>query len=103
MMAKITQGCGFRGVVNYVMDKPDARLIGAEESIRLRDKNSIIESFMMQAGQKPNVKKPVEHISLDFSVQDKERLSPMRRWSLLHGVTWKQWDIGILSTSWYAT
>jgi hypothetical protein len=75
MMAKITQGSGFRGVVNYVMDKPDARLIGAEETIRLRDKNSIIESFMMQAGQKPSVKKPVEHISLDFSVQDKGRLS----------------------------
>jgi len=74
MIAKIVQGCGFKGVINYVLDKDKARLLYAN-GVRLKDKESIVRSFITQSKANPNVTKPVAHISLDFSVQDKERLT----------------------------
>ncbi len=74
MIAKIVQGRGFRGVVNYILNKNKARLIYAE-GVRLKDKASVIQSFITQSKLKPKISKPVAHISLDFSVQDKDRLT----------------------------
>ncbi|MDR1583338.1 MAG: relaxase/mobilization nuclease domain-containing protein [Prevotellaceae bacterium] len=74
MMAKIVQGRGFKGVINYVLDKDKSRLIYAD-GVRLKDKDSIIHSFIIQSKASPDITKPVAHISLDFSVQDKERLT----------------------------
>ncbi len=74
MIAKIVQGQGFRGAVNYVLNKKDADLIYAE-GVRLKDNASITQSFVTQSKLRPNVTKPVAHISLDFSVQDKGRLT----------------------------
>ena len=74
MIAKIVQGRGFRGVVNYVLDKDHSQLLYAE-GVRLKDKESIIQSFVVQQKLNPKIVKPVAHISLDFSVQDKDRLS----------------------------
>src|SRR5674476_1523150 len=74
MIAKIVQGQGFRGAVNYILDKDNARLLYAE-GVRLKDKESIIHSFIVQHKLNPNISKPVAHISLDFSVQDKSRLT----------------------------
>ena len=74
MIAKIVQGRGFRGAVNYILDKDNARLLYAE-GVRLKDKESIIHSFIVQQKLNPNISKPVAHISLDFSVQDKSRLT----------------------------
>lgn len=74
MIAKIIQGSGFAGAVNYVMDKKNARLLFAE-GVRLKDKTSIIQSFITQSKMKLNISKPVAHISLDFSAQDKNRLT----------------------------
>ncbi len=74
MIAKIVQGRGFKGAINYVLDKKNARLLFAE-GVRLRDKASVIQSFIAQSKLKPKISKPVAHISLDFSVQDKSRLS----------------------------
>jgi len=74
MIAKIVQGRGFRGVVNYVLDKNDARLLHAE-GVRLKDKESVIRSFITQSRLNPKIAKPVAHISLDFSMQDKARLT----------------------------
>jgi hypothetical protein len=74
MIAKIVQGRGFRGAVNYILDKDNARLLYAE-GVRLKDKESIIHSFIVQHKLNPNISKPVAHISLDFSVQDKSRLT----------------------------
>jgi len=74
MIAKIVQGRGFKGAVNYVLDKDHARLLHAE-GVRLKDKESIIHSFIVQHKLNPNISKPVAHISLDFSVQDKSRLT----------------------------
>jgi hypothetical protein len=74
MIAKIVQGRGFRGVVNYVLDKDHSHLLYAE-GVRLKDKESIIQSFVVQQKLNPKIVKPVAHISLDFSVQDKSRLT----------------------------
>jgi hypothetical protein len=73
MMAKIVQGCGFRGVINYVLDKSKARLLYAE-GVRLKDKESIIHSFITQS-KANNIAKPVAHISLNFSEQDKAKIT----------------------------
>ena len=74
MIAKIVQGRGFRGAVSYILDKDNARLLYAE-GVRLKDKESISHSFVVQHKLNPNISKPVAHISLDFSVQDKDRLT----------------------------
>lgn len=83
MIAKIIQGSGFAGAVNYVMDKKNARLLFAE-GVRLKDKASIIQSFITQSKMKPNISKPVAHISLDFSAQDKNRLTDKFMVSVAH-------------------
>ncbi len=74
MIAKIVQGRGFKGAINYILDKKNARLLFAE-GVRLKDKASVIQSFITQSKLKPKISKPVAHISLDFSVQDKDRLT----------------------------
>jgi hypothetical protein len=74
MIAKISQGSGFAGTVNYVMDKKDARLL-AGKGVRLKGKASIVKNFISQSKMKPNVSKPVAHISLNFSALDKNRLT----------------------------
>lgn len=84
MIAKIVQGRGFRGVINYVMDKKNARLLFAE-GVRLKDKASVIQSFITQSKLKPKISKPVAHISLDFSAQDKDRLTDKLMMSVAHG------------------
>lgn len=45
MIAKIVQGSGFSGAVNYVMEKKDARLL-AGEGVILKDNASIIQNFI---------------------------------------------------------
>ncbi|KAA6312155.1 hypothetical protein EZS27_036864, partial [termite gut metagenome] len=75
MIAKIVKGKGFKGVVNYVLDKAKQTELLAAEGVRLKSRESIIRSFTTQSGMNPKVSKPVCHISLDFSAQDKEKLS----------------------------
>lgn len=76
MIAKIVQGRGFKGVVNYVLDKNKAELLAAD-SLRLSTKDSVVRSFMIQSSLNP-ISKPVAHISLDFSAQDKEKLTNIK-------------------------
>ena len=73
MIGKIVQGADFRGVVNYVLQKPYAEPLGGR-GLRNDRIDQIVDSFRMQASLNP-IAKPVAHISLDFSVQDKERLT----------------------------
>jgi hypothetical protein len=74
MIANIVQGRGFRGVVNYVLDKHNAQLLYAE-GVRTKDKDSIIQSFVTQSKMNPKIARPVAHISLDFSAQNKTKLT----------------------------
>lgn len=73
MMAKIVQGSGFKGVINYVLDKSKAEVLWAG-GLRLSNRSSVVHSFITQSSLNP-ISKPVAHISLDFSVQDKARLT----------------------------
>ena len=73
MIGKIVQGADFRGVVNYVLQKPSAEPLGSR-GLRNDSIDHIVDSFRAQASLNP-ITKPVAHISLDFSVQDNERLT----------------------------
>lgn len=72
-MAKIVQGRGFQGVLNYVLDKHKAEVLWTD-GLRLNDRNSVVQSFITQSSINP-IAKPVAHISLDFSAQDREKLT----------------------------
>ena len=72
-MAKIVQGTSFGGVINYVLNREEAKVI-ATKGIRNTDKDAMINSFEIQAKLNP-ITKPVAHISLNFSAQDSENLT----------------------------
>ncbi len=74
-MAKITKGSSFKGVVKYIIDEKKKTQILDADGLRLKSLSSVIDSFVTQAGMNSRVSKPVGHISLDFSAQDKKRLS----------------------------
>lgn len=73
MMAKIIKSNSFRNCVRYVMSKTDARLIAAKE-VYYANHKTIAESFNAQAELNPRLGKKVGHISLNFSVQDKDKV-----------------------------
>lgn len=73
MMAKIVQGNNFAAAVNYLFNRKEAAVL-TTKGIRDYDKESMIRSFEIQAKLNP-IARPVAHISLDFSAQDKEKLT----------------------------
>ena len=74
MMAKITKGCNFGGVVRYVtQDEKDARLLDSK-GVLTTDRQSIINSFRLQSQLRPDVKMMVGHISLDFSKENVDKV-----------------------------
>ena len=75
MIAKIVTGGDFSGVINYILDAKKATELLSSEGVRIKNKNTIAKSFVAQTELNARVSKPVGHISLDFSVQDKEKLS----------------------------
>ena len=75
MIAKIVKGKDFQGVVKYVLNPDKSTDILATEGVRVKDVDSIVQSFMMQRELNGRIGKPVCHISLSFSMQDKEKLS----------------------------
>ena len=75
MIAKIVKGQCFVGVVNYILDQKKGTDFLDSEGLRLKNKNTIIESFRQQSELNGRVSKPVYHISLSFSAKDKELLS----------------------------
>ena len=75
MIAKITTGGDFTGAVEYILDPKKAAELLLGEGVRLKNTNSITKSFVAQTELNSRVSKPVGHISLDFSVQDKAKLN----------------------------
>lgn len=75
MIAKIVKGQGFRGVVNYVLDEAKGTQLIVAEGLRLKDVESVINSFNRQVELNKRITKPVYHISLDFSANDKAKLT----------------------------
>ena len=74
MIGKIKKGSGFKGCVNYVLDKEQAALLHAE-GVLAESKHDIIRSFCMQTEMNPGLKKPVGHIALSYSVVDAPKLT----------------------------
>ena len=75
MIAKIVKGRSFSGCIKYILDKEkDTKLLDAQ-GIRLKSKTSIIQSFVSQAKLNPNLSRSVGHISLNFSAQDKDKIT----------------------------
>jgi hypothetical protein len=75
MIAKIVKGKSFKGVVNYILDEAKKTELLAAEGVRHESRESIIRSFVTQTGLNPKVSKTVGHISLDFSAQDRDKLT----------------------------
>lgn len=75
MMAKIIKGKGFKGCVNYILDKEKQTTLLDTQGLRLKNIASIIQSFVSQAKLNPNLSKSVGHISLNFSAQDKDKIT----------------------------
>ncbi|MBD9146431.1 MAG: mobilization protein [Bacteroides clarus] len=74
MIGKISKGAGFRGCVNYVLGKPDARLLAAE-GVLTDSIQSITDCFQAQRMMKPNICQPVGHISLSYAPEDAPRMT----------------------------
>jgi hypothetical protein len=100
MVAKIVKGKSFKGVVNYVLDKAKQTELIAANGVRLKSRESIIRSFIAQTELNPKVSKTVGHISLDFSAQDRDKLTNAKmaqiakEYMLKMGITNTQYIIG---------
>ena len=74
MIGKISKGTGFKGCVNYVLGKPDARLLTAE-GVLTDSIQTITDCFQTQRMMKPNIRQPVGHISLSYAPEDAPRMT----------------------------
>ena len=74
MMAKITKGSVFAGAVKYIFDPEKQTELLAAEGVRLKNVESVAQSFEAQRQLNTRVTRPVGHISLDFSAQDRQLL-----------------------------
>ena len=75
MIAKIVKGSGFRGVVNYILDKEKDAKILVSDGLFAENNDTIAMSFEAQSKMNPKVTKPVGHISLAFHKEDEHRLT----------------------------
>ena len=74
MIGKLVTGKSFKGAVEYVMNKPGARLLcgdGVDET----DARSVTRSFDFQRKARPEKERVVGHISLSFHPDDAPKLS----------------------------
>ena len=75
MMAKITKGSDFKGVVDYILDKDKGTQIVASDGLFMENKDTIAMSFDIQCQMNNKVSKPVGHIALSFSKKDEPHLT----------------------------
>lgn len=76
MMAKISSGQGFAGLVDYAnnLKKKNTKII-VSDGVDLTSNKSIVASFSLQAKSRPSLKNFVGHISLSFAPEDTPKLS----------------------------
>ncbi len=75
MIAKIIKGAVFKNLINYIFDDKKGTKLLASEGIRTQNNELISLCFQYQAQLNQKVEKPVGHIALGFSAQDKAILS----------------------------
>lgn len=64
MIGKIIRGKGFRGAIGYVLEKPEARLIGTNLVAERTAEDLALEMREHAALHRPGMTKPVVHVSL---------------------------------------
>ncbi|CAM4253349.1 Relaxase/Mobilisation nuclease domain-containing protein [Pedobacter westerhofensis] len=74
MIGKPITGKSFGGCVRYLLDKPNAKIISAED-IRTKDAKSITQDFNLQRKLRPGLGKAVGHLVLSWSKEDLPKLS----------------------------
>ena len=74
MIAKIVKGTSFRGCVQYVTGKDEAKILSSD-GVLLGSVGNIADSFEYQRGLNPRCSKPVGHIALSFKPEDKDKLT----------------------------
>lgn len=74
MIAKITQGKYFAGLVKYVFSKENSYVLDSD-SVLLSSIPDTILTFEIQSRMRPGLGVKVGHISLSFSPKDKERMT----------------------------
>ena len=74
-MAKIVKGNNFEGVIKYIFNSQKNTELLASDGVRTNNNESTSKDFETQCQLNSNISKPVGHISLDFSAQDREKLS----------------------------
>ena len=74
MIGKIVKGSAFKGCVQYVMGKNYARLLDSE-GVLTESAQTITNSLYTQYLMKPDIKRPVGHISLSYSRHDAPMLT----------------------------
>ena len=75
MIAKIVKGSGFREVTGYIIDRKKDATIIAHTGLFIEDVATITKAFEAQADMNPKVSRPVGHIALGFSKEDKNWLT----------------------------
>ena len=65
MIGKIVTGKSFKGAVEYVMNKPGARLLSSD-GVNTSDTREAIRSFNFQRKARPEKAEVVGHVSLSF-------------------------------------
>lgn len=68
-------GKSFGGCVRYNVLKPEAQILHAD-GVRIDSVQTIINDFNLQRKMNPNLEKAVGHIALNWSINDKGKLSP---------------------------
>ncbi|WP_254175295.1 relaxase/mobilization nuclease domain-containing protein [Planktothrix pseudagardhii] len=64
MIANITRGSNFTGVLRYVMGKPNAELMMSNVASGYGELTDLAKAFRVTAATNPRVKKPVYHLSI---------------------------------------
>jgi hypothetical protein len=75
MIGKVMIGKSFGGCVRYNVLKPEAVILHAD-GVRIDSVQTIVNDFNLQRKMNPNLEKAVGHIALNWSINDKEKLSP---------------------------
>lgn len=75
MIGKVGIGSSFSGVLRYVLRRPEAGILYTE-GVRETSIQSAADDFNMQRKINPELGKPVGHIVLSWSANDKAKLSP---------------------------
>lgn len=75
MIAKIVKGSNFGGVVKYILDPKKQTELLDSDGVRTKSIEHIAQSFEAQQQLNSQISKPVGHISLDFSAQNRAKLT----------------------------